>query len=420
MTSPSQSQSHAGSADRGPVPSDPTEERTALPLEGITVVDFTQVYMGPSCTQMLGDFGADVIKIERPGAGDLSRNSIPDQDGQDNPIFLSINRNKRSVSVDTRTPEGVRVVHDLVRDADVVVSNFRSGVMDRIGFGYDQLREINPGIIWAQGTGFGDVGPYKHKGGQDVIAQAYSGVMWRRESPDTPLTVYPTTLCDYTTGMHLMQGILMALIARSKTGEGQRVDVTMYDSMLHMQMQEACMQLNRGREVNWAAMPLSGVFATTDGAVCMVGAFKDNPLAHISRALELGEDLSERPEFSTLERQFEQRPQLQQIFRETFATNSTEHWVKRLEDEDILCAPVRSLEEALADEQTIVNQMVIELEHPTAGTYRSLDAPIRLSATPRKIRHVPPRLGEHNAAVLLEHGYDQGEIDKLVEAGVLR
>jgi crotonobetainyl-CoA:carnitine CoA-transferase CaiB-like acyl-CoA transferase len=396
------------------------DQRTALPLEGITVVDFTQVYMGPSATQMLGDFGADVIKVERPGAGDLSRNSIPDPDGQDNPIFLSINRNKRSISIDTRTAEGVHIVHDLVRDADVVVSNFRAGVMDRIGFGYERLREINPRIIWAQGTGFGDRGPYKHKGGQDVIAQAYSGVMWRRESPETPLSVYPTTLCDYTTGMHLMQGILMALIARNTTGEGQRVDVTMYDSMLHMQMQEACQQLNRGREVNWAAMPLSGVFATTDGAVCMVGAFKDNPLRHISAALELGEDLSERAEFATLEKQFEHRPELQQIFRERFSTNATDHWVKRLEAEDILCAPVRTLEEALADEQTEANGMIIELEHPTVGRYRSLDVPIRLSGTPRKIRHVPPRLGEHNAEVLLEHGYDKADVDRLTEAGVLR
>ena len=324
---------------------------------------------------MLGDFGADVIKIERPGAGDLSRSSISDQDGKDNPIFLSINRNKRSISIDTRTPEGVRLIHDLVRDADVVVSNFRSGVMERIGFGYEALSELNPRLIWAQGTGFGDDGPYKHKGGQDVIAQAYSGVMWRRESPDTPLTVYPTTLCDYTTGMHLMQGILMAIISRNSTGKGQRVDVTMYDSMLHMQMQEACMQLNRGREINWAAMPLSGVFATTDGAVCMVGAFKENPLRDISAALEIGEDLSERTEFATtLDSQFEHRPVLQQTFRERFATNSTDHWVRRLEAVDILCAPVRTLEEALADEQTEVNKMVIELEHPTAGRYRSLDA----------------------------------------------
>ena len=392
----------------------------ALPLQGINVVDFTQVYLGPSCTQFLGDYGADVIKIERPGSGDLSRTSIPDPAGLDNPIFQSINRNKRSVSIDSRSAEGKDVLRRLIAEADVVVSNFRPGVMERLGFGYDDVKAINPRIIWASGTGFGEDGPYRHKGGQDVIAQAYSGVMWRRESKDTPLTVYPTTLCDYTTGMHLLQGILMALIARNTTGEGQQVHVTMYDSMLHMQMQEASMQLNRGFEINWAAMPLSGVFPTKDGAVCMVGAFKENPLRSISLALELAEDLSTRPEFATLEKQFEHRPALQTIFRDQFATNSTEHWVSRLEAQDILCAPVHSLVEALEDEQTTVNRMIVEMEHPTTGRVRALNAPIRLSATPSQVRLVAPTLGQHNREVLLEHGYDDAAVDALVEAGVLR
>lgn len=395
-------------------------ETGALPLQGIKVVDFTQVYLGPSCTQFLGDYGADVIKIERPGAGDLSRSSIPDEAGLDNPIFLSINRNKRSVSIDTRTAQGKDVIRRLIADADVVVSNFRSGVMERLGFGYDAVNELNPRIVWASGTGFGEQGPYSHKGGQDVIAQAYSGVMWRRESPDTPLTVYPTTLCDYTTGMHLLQGILMALIARNTTGEGQKVQVTMYDSMLHMQMQEACMQMNRGYEINWAAMPLSGVFPTKDGAVCMVGAFKENPLRSISLALELQEDLSTRPEFATLEKQFAERPALQAIFREQFTHGTTDHWVSRLEAQDILCAPVHSMIEALEDEQTRVNGMIVEMDHPTAGRIRALNAPIRLSDNPAQVRRVPPTLGQHNREVLLEHGFDDEAVDQLTEAGVLR
>ncbi len=390
------------------------------PLAGITVVDFTQVYLGPCCTQLLGDYGADVIKIERPGRGDLSRSSFPDPDGLDNPIFLSINRNKRSVSVDTRTDRGRQVILDLIADADVVVSNFRSGVMERLGFGYEACRAINPRLIWASGTGFGEQGPYRHKGGQDVIAQAYSGVMWRRTSDDQPLSVYPTTLCDYTTGMHLFQGVLLALLARQNTGEGQQVAVTMYDSMLHMQMQEACMQLNRGYEVNWAAMPLSGVFETTDGAVCMVGAFKENPLRDISVALEFGEDLSERPEFATQEAQFSRRPELQALFRERFAAGPTAYWVKRLEEQDILCAPVRSLAEALEDEQTVVNRMLVEMDHPVAGRFRALDAPVRLSATPAQVRRVPPTLGEHNGEVLAEHGYTPEAIAALTEDGVLR
>jgi len=390
-----------------------------LPLTGIRVVDFTQVYSGPCCTQMLGDFGADVIKIERPGTGDLSRTSFPDEGGLDNPVFFSINRNKRSVCVDTRTEEGRQVIYDLVLGADVVVSNFRAGVMDRIGFGYDKLREINPRVIWASATGFGTEGPYQHKGGQDVLIQAYTGLMWRRASLDLPISVYATTMCDYTTGMHLAQGILLALLSRERTGEGQRVEVSMYDSMLHAQMQEACTQLNRGVEINWAAAPLSGAFETTDGAVCMVGAFKENPLRDICVALEIGEDLSERAEFATMEKQYEHRPELQRIFTERFAANSTAYWMKRLEDQDLLCAPVRTMEEALRDEQTIINKMIVETQHPTAGTIRALANPLHLSGTPARMDRVPPRLGEHDDEVLAEIGYDAPRISRLREQGVV-
>ncbi|MEU8708050.1 CaiB/BaiF CoA-transferase family protein [Streptomyces sp. NPDC048565] len=395
----------------------------ALPLDGVTVLDFTQVFMGPSCTQMMGDYGADVIKVERPGTGDLSRTSFPDPDGRDGldgPIFLAINRNKRSVCVDVRAPEGKEVILRLVRTSDVVVSNFRGGVMERLGFGYDDLRAINPRLIWASGTGFGTSGPYSHKGGQDVISQAYSGVMWRRESPDLPLSVYPTPLGDYTTGMHLLQGVLLALLSRARTGEGQKVEVAMYDSMLHMQMQEACAQLNRGYEVNWASMPLSGVFPTSDGAICMVAAFKENPLRAVCAALEMGEDLSLREEYSTMEGQFQRRPQLQAVFRQHYATNTTAHWLARLEEQDILCAPVRTLEEALADEQTAVNGMVVEMDHPDAGTVRALAAPILLSGARMNVRQAPPRLGEHSSEVLREHGFDDAQITALMQGGTLQ
>jgi formyl-CoA transferase len=388
-------------------------------LEGITVVDFTQVFMGPSATQLLGDYGADVIKIERPKVGDLSRSSIVDPSGLDNPIFYSINRNKRSISIDTRREEGKQVVLDLIRDADVVVSNFRAGVMDRIGFGYETLKAINPRLIWASGTGFGESGPYAHKGGQDVLLQAFSGVMWRRQSEDVPLSVYPTTLCDYTSGMHLMQGILLALLARERTGEGQRVDVRMFDSMLHMQMQEAATQLNRGTEINWAAMPLSGVFATTDGAVCMVGAFKQEPLRDICAALDLPDELWRRADLQDPAGHMAAKAELQEIFRNRFATGTTQYWVGRLEEQDLLCAPVLTMAEALADEQTIVNNMVVKMEHPSEGTVQVLNSPIGLSATPASVGRRAPRLGENTEDLLGEHGYAEDRIARLREDGVI-
>lgn len=381
--------------------------QATLPLDGIRVIDFTQVMLGPCATQMLGDFGADVIKIERPGAGDLSRNFFgePDEKAMNNVVFASLNRNKRSVTIDTKSEAGKQMVYDLVRQADVVVDNFRAGVMDRLGFGFEQLKAINPRIICASGTGFGAVGPYAHKGGQDVLAQAMSGVMEKTQDPSIPKSIYPTTLCDYTAGMHLVQGILAALLAREKTGEAQRVEVSLYDSMIAMQMQEAA-QWNAHREVlNWAAMPLTGVFDTTDGAVVIVGAFKANPLQDICAALEIG-DLS--PEYPNLASQRANKPFLQDTFRKVIATNTTAHWLERLEAQDLLCAPVRALGEALDDPQTAINQMLLEVDHPFHGALQLVGSPVHLNRAPVALRHLPPKLGEHTEEVAAEFGLTPG------------
>ena len=371
-----------------------------LPLEGVRVLDFTQVMMGPCCTQMLGDYGADVIKIERAGSGDLSRWSVgEDPDGGNNPVFASLNRNKRSVAVNLKSAEDRAAVLRLVGTCDVVVNNFRPGVMERMGFGYDELRRINPRLVYAVGTGFGLDGPYVHKGGQDVLAQAMSGAMHRRSDPSVPLTVYPTALADYAAGMHLVQGILLALMQREKTGEGQRIAVSLFNSMLAMQMQEAAVWMMRGRELNWAAMPLSGVFETLDGAVVMVGAFKQNPLRDICAALEM-DDLSADPRYADLEQQKAHRPDLQAIFRDRFATGTTAHWLKRLGGVDILCAPVMTLADALDDPQTACNGMIAESPPTAAGPVRLVASPIDMSAAPFAIRRAPPALGEHNDEVL--------------------
>ncbi|MBW7967180.1 CaiB/BaiF CoA-transferase family protein, partial [Bradyrhizobium sp. BR 10261] len=319
------------------------DSSSAQPLSGVRVIDFTQVMLGPSATQVLADYGADVIKIERPGAGDLSRSSIPDDpDGLDNPVFRSLNRNKRSIALDLRKAEGREIIYDLVRTADVVVNNFRAGVMERMGFGYEQLSRINPRIICAFGSGFGQAGPLSHKGGQDILAQALSGVMRRKCNDDEPLTVYATALCDYTAGMHLVQAILLALLQREKTGRGQQVAVSLFESMLAMQMQEAAMWLQRGKDLSWGSYPLTGCFATTDGAVVLVGAFKANPLQDICKALELP-DLSADPRYATFQGQVEHKAELQGKFRERFASNTTAYWLARLDEQDLLCSPVLTL-----------------------------------------------------------------------------
>ena len=387
---------------------DPRQD--AQPLSGIKVLDFTQVMLGPCCTQMLGDYGADVIKIERIGAGDLSRSSIADPAGPRNPVFCSLNRNKRSIALDLRSADGLAVVHRLVQSTDVVVNNFRAGVMERMGLGYMALSQINPRIIFAFGTGFGTEGPYSHKGGQDVLAQAMSGVMARKCDPSEPLTIYPTALADYSAGMHLVQGILLALLQRQQTGLGQQVEVSLYDSMLAMQMQEAAMWLMRGRDFSWGAMPHTGVFETSDGALVIVGAFKANPLQEISLALGL-DDLSQDERFDTFEKCVRNRAALHDILRARLSTNRTAHWIARLEEQDLLCAPVRRLGEALADEQTELNGMLVRQDGP--DPLGLVGSPVHLSSGGFVLRHTPPVLGADGEAILAEFGFSRHEIARL-------
>lgn len=373
---------------------------TTLPLDGIRVIDFTQVMLGPSCTQVLADYGADVIKIEKVKIGDLSRWSLgSDPDGLNNPVFCSLNRNKKSLALDLKDPTANRTVLTLLETADVVVNNFRPGVMERMGFGYEDLKKINPRLIYAVGTGFGLTGPYQHKGGQDVLAQAVSGVMRRKSDNSHPTSIYATPLADYSAGMHLVQGILLALLQRDKTGEGQQVAVSLYNSMIAMQMQEGTTHLMRQKDLNWGAFPLTGVFETTDSAIVMVGAFKPNPLRDICEALEI-EDLSQYPQYKDFDSQMARRPELQAIFRDNFAKNSTAHWIERLEAVDILCAPVRSLPEALKDEQTIINKMILEAGETAAGPIRLIGSPIDMSAAHVTVRISPPQLGQHNDEIL--------------------
>jgi formyl-CoA transferase len=392
------------------------------PLSGVKVIDFTQVMMGPCATQMLADYGADVIKIERPGAGDLSRTSIADDPGGlNNPVFQSLNRNKRSIALDLRGEAGKAIVFDLVKTADVVVNNFRAGVMERMGFGYEALSRINPRIICAFGSGFGQSGPLSHKGGQDILAQALSGVMARKPDPSLPTTLYATALADYSAGMHLVQGILLALLHRDRTGHGQQISVSLYDSMLAMQMQEAAMWLQRKRELNWGAFPLTGVFETTDGAVVIVGAFKANPLQDICRALGLP-DLSANPEYATFAGQAKNKAELHRQFRSRLSTNTTAYWLGRLEEQDLLCAPVQTLPDALASEQTAVNGMVVSFETNGSGRnepLRLINTPIGMADDAFALRHAPPALGEHGAEILGELGYASDRIDALRAAKVL-
>ncbi len=389
------------------------------PLAGTVVLDFTQVMMGPIATQTLGDYGADVIKVERPGIGDLSRRGVLAHQGMDNPVFLALNRNKRGIALDLSTDAGREVAESLIARADVVVSNFRPGVMERLGLGYDDARRINPRIIWASGSGFGPTGPYAHKGGQDVLGQSYSGVMKRTPDPEAPVSVYATAIADYTAGQHLVQGILLALLHRERTGEGQKVEVSLYNSMLAMQAQEATARLMYDVELNWAMMPLTGCFATGDSEVVIIGAFKENPLQRICAALELP-DLSDDPRFAELEDQRENRVELRAIIAARLRERTTAHWLAALEGQDVLCGPVLTLAEALASEQTEVNRMLLEFPDAEGRVIRTIASPILMSNSTPDVRVVPPRLGQHSEQVLSESGYSDEQIRRLIADGIVQ
>jgi formyl-CoA transferase len=390
-----------------------------LPLTGVRVLDFSQVMLGPCCTQVLADYGADVIKVERPGVGDLSRSCIADPAGPENPVYQSLNRNKRSIAIDTRTERGKELVYELAAKSDVVVNNFRPGVMERMGFGYEKLAEINPGIIWAFGSGFGSSGPYQHKGGQDVLAQAYSGLMARKASPHHPTAIYPTALNDFAAGMHLVQGILLALLDRARTGRGQAVEVSLFNSALAMQMQEAAVQSMRDYELNWATLPLNGVFSTADGELVLIGAFKENPLRDICTALGI-EDLSADARYATLAAQIKERDFLQKTMREAFATNTTAHWLARLEEQDLLCGPVQTLAQALDDPQTAHNEILLEFESTQGERVRTVGSPISMSRSRTSLRRRPPTLSQDSHEVLRDLGLDDADIAALLDEKVVR
>ncbi len=395
-------------------------KQNVLPLDGVRVLDLTQVQFGPCATQVLGDFGAQIVKIERPGEGDICRGTDPfivEPDGE-SAYFLGLNRNKRSLALNVRKPEGLKIVSELLGQADVLVHNFRPGVAERLGLGYDKLKEIYPRLIYASGSGFGPSGPLAHKGGQDLLAQSLSGLASRNPDANGVPQLFPTALGDFTSGMVLVQGILMALYHRERTGLGQRIDVCLLDVLVALQQQEVTQWLLRQKEVNWVKQNLIGIFQTRDGAVTLVGVFRPNPLGDICRALGL-EDYSAWPQYSDPASWGPNRSDIFKLLAPGFAKFTTAECLERLDGEDVLCAPVLTLDEALTHPQIEANGLMVEFDHPVHGKVRTVGNPLKMSSVARIATRSAPTLGQHNEEVLAELGYAPSDIARLRSEGII-
>lgn len=397
-------------------------------FEGIRILDFTQLEQGPSGTQVLADFGADVIKIERIDSGEIGRGQFPTLDGY-SPHWSATNRNKRSLSVDVKHPDGIKLILELVKNADIVASNFRPGVMDRLGLGYEDLSAVNPRIIVAYASGYGQTGPYAHRRGQDLAAQAISGLMALTGSAEGPPTPSGTFMIDYLASMQFAQGMMIALAARERTGRGQVVDSCLLNAALASHLQEGTTFLNTGQtyprpEAGIAHAhntALYGYYETKDGSwFVLIGEFYiSEPWKRASRALGLPPELVNDERFQTVEGLRAHTRETTEIIRAAALGFERDELMARFEAEDVLTAPVNDYDAVFTDPQVLHNDMILTARVAGIGEMKFVGIPVKLSDTPGELRSPPPSLGEHTDDVLAELGLSAASIEQLRTSGVV-
>jgi crotonobetainyl-CoA:carnitine CoA-transferase CaiB-like acyl-CoA transferase len=392
-------------------------------LDNIRVVDLTQALAGPYCTMLLGDMNADVIKIETPGAGDQSRGWGPPFVEGESTYFLSINRNKRSLTLDIRSAEGREVLHKLIATADVFVCNIpKAFSRRRAGIDPETLQALNPRLIYCLISGYGNSGPYAERPGYDLVVQGEAGLMSVTGEPDDEPMRYPIPIADITTGLYSTIGILGALLARERTGQGQFLDMSMMESQSAWLTSLASSLLNAGenpRRVGNAhpnIVPYQVFKAKDKYLIVAVGA--ERQWRAFCDALGL-EHLKEDPRFATNAERNRNRGELVPVLDKLFSTQSAGHWLEKLRDTGIPSGPINTIAETLAHPQHRARHFVVELDHPLVGPVKSMGNPLSLSATPVNYRLAPPTLGQHTQEVLVELGYDENAIASFREKRVV-
>jgi crotonobetainyl-CoA:carnitine CoA-transferase CaiB-like acyl-CoA transferase len=387
------------------------------PLSGIRVLDLTHVLAGPFCTQILGDLGAEVIKIERPGVGDPTRRMPPHTMKDQSAYFMALNRNKKSLTLDLKAAEGKEIFYGLTRKADVVMNNFTPGTMEKLGLGYEDLKKINPKIVWASVTGYGQTGPYRERPSYDIIVQAMGGAMSYTGEPGKPPVRCGIPIGDLGGAVFAVIGILSALVSRSLTGEGRMVDISMLDVQIALHTYRAKYYFVAGEvpqpvgTAHVSNVPLRA-YRTKDSAL-VIEAYIDHFFRNLCKNMDM-EKLADDSRFSTRAKRLDNREELDRILEEAFLKKTTDEWLELFVKLEVPAGPINTVDKAVADPQVLSRNMVVEIDSPHVGRTKDVGSPIKVSGVD-KVKYVhPPALGEHTEQVLKDMlGYSAEKIAAL-------
>ena len=392
------------------------------PLEGIKVIELAQIMAGPTCGMLLADMGADVVKVEKLPGGDDTRSYTQPSINGESAAFMILNRNKRGMAVNLKTPGGLEVVKKLLAGADVVTENYRKGTLEKLGLGYDVLEQINPRLIYCAISGYGRTGPYADKGGFDLIAQGFAGLMSITGEPGRPPAKSGTSVADINAGIFAALGIVSAIVARARTGKGQVVETSLMEAAVQQTFWQAAIFFATGVNPgpSGSAHILTApyqAFPTADGWINVGGANQSN-WERIVKVIERPE-LANDPRFTTNGERMRHLEALTPIIAGELKKRSSAEWIRLFEEAGVPVGPVNRIGDMLADPQVAAREMVVEVEHPKAGRTKALGHPIKFSGTPGSIERAAPLLGQHTREILGDLGYSAGEIDKLyAEAAV--
>ncbi len=394
------------------------------PLKGLKVVDLSHIMAGPACSMLLADMGADVIKVEKIPGGDDSRRMVPPTVANESAAFLIMNRNKRGIALNLKAEEGRAVLTRLLKDADVVIENYRRGTMEKMGFGYDVLHALNPKLIYCSISGFGRTGPYADRGGFDLVAQGMSGLMSiTGEGPGAPPMKAGAPVTDIAAGILACVGILAALHSRASSGQGQMVDTSLFEAGIAFTYWHSaiCFATGQAPGPMGTAHPLNGpyqAFPALDGWITVGAANQENWL-RLLQVLEAPE-LENDARFVNNGQRMQNLAALTDVLTPLFKRHSVAEWLRRLEERGVPAGPVLDIAQMHADPQALAREMIVETTHPVAGQVKAIGLPIKFSETPGSVNKAAPLLGQHTLEVLREHGFSDIEIDQLLERGAIQ